>query len=161
MIERACAPTFHVKENMISERYDAESFLRCLRGCDLPRFQTAAEEELRQVDLTCRRAWNEGNSVPPTAPRYLNFLRRLVAWLDSSGETRVRLAPELRDPWRDIVVRLVETGQLSPKALRSLGRARPGAAAGAAPGSRYQPFRATTGAGAVAGAALSQAPTSV
>ena len=115
---------------MISERYDAEEFLRCLRGCDLPRLQSAAEDELRQVDLTCRRAWNEGLSVPPTAPRYLNFLRRLVAWLDSGGETRVRLAPELREPWRGIIVRLVETRQLGPRALRSLGRARAGAAAG-------------------------------
>ena len=139
---------------MISERYDAEEFLRCLRGCELPRLQSAAEEELRLVDLTCRRAWNEGNSVPPTAPRYLNFLRRLVAWLDSGGETRVRLAPELREPWREIIVRLVETKQLSSKALRSLGRSRPAAAL---PGSKYQPFRATAG----TTAALSQAPTSV
>jgi hypothetical protein len=113
---------------MISERYSADEFLRVLRGCDLPRLQTAAEDELRQVDLTCRRAWNEGLSVPPTAPRYLNFLRRLVAWLDSGGETRVRLAPELREPWRAIIVRLVETGQLGPRALRSLGRARAAAA---------------------------------
>ena len=138
---------------MISERYDAEEFLRTLRGCDLPRLQTAAEDELRLVDLTCRRAWNEGNSVPPTAPRYLNFLRRLVAWLDSAGETRVRLAPELRDAWRDIIVRLVETEQLRPKALRSLGRPRPGAP----PGSTYQDFRAI----GTATAARSQPRTSV
>ena len=118
---------------MISERYNAEDFLRAMRSCDLPRLQSAAEEELRQVDLMCRRAWNDGQSVPPTAPRYLNFLRRLVAWLDSGGEIRVRLASELRDPWRVLIVRLVETGQLGPRALRSLGRGR--AATTAAPAS--------------------------
>ena len=109
---------------MISDRYDPADFLRAVTHCDLLRLQTVTEEELRVVDLLCRRAWNDGKSVPATAPRYLNFLRRLSAWLDAGGEVRVRMAPELRDTWRGIVHRLVEKGQLTPAALRCLGRRR-------------------------------------
>jgi hypothetical protein len=111
---------------MISDRYDAADFLKAVLNCDLLRLQALVDEELRVVDLTCRRAWNDGRSVPATAPRYLNFLRRLTAWLDAGGEARVRLSPELRDTWRTLVVRLVEKGQLKPQALRSLGRKRSG-----------------------------------
>ena len=109
---------------MISDRYDAADFLRAVTNCDLLRLQRVVDEELREVDLLCRRAWNEGRSVPPTAPRYLNFLRRLSAWLDAGGEARVRLSPDLRDTWRALVTRLVEKGQLTPAAMRSLGRKR-------------------------------------
>ena len=109
---------------MISERFDPAEFLRAVANCDLLRLQTMTEEELRLVDLMCRRAWNDGKSVPATAPRYLNFLRRLCAWLDAGGEVRVRLAPELRDTWRALVHRLVDKGQLTPAALRCLGRRR-------------------------------------
>jgi hypothetical protein len=111
---------------MISDRYDPADFLKAVMNCDLLRLQTVVEEELRVVDLTCRRAWNDGQSVPATAPRYLNFLRRLSAWLDAGGESRVRLSPDLRDPWRVMIHRLVEKGQLKPTALRSLGRKRTG-----------------------------------
>ena len=107
---------------MISDRFDPADFLRAAMSCDLLRLQSMTEEELRVVDLTCRRAWNDGRSVPATAPRYLNFLRRLSAWLDAGGEARVRLAPELREAWRTLIVRLVEKGQLRPSALRCLGR---------------------------------------
>lgn len=107
---------------MISDRFDAAQFLTVVTNCDLLRLQSLTEEELRAVDLTCRRAWNDGKSVPATAPRYLNFLRRLSAWLDAGGESRVRLSPELRGPWRVLIERLVEKGQLTPRALRSLGR---------------------------------------
>ena len=109
---------------MISDRYDPADFLRAVAQCDLLRLQAVTEEELRVVDLTCRRAWNDGKSVPATAPRYLNFLRRLSAWLDAGGEVRVRLSPELRDAWRALVHRLVDKGQLTPAALRCLGRRR-------------------------------------
>jgi hypothetical protein len=109
---------------MISDRYDAADFLKAVAHCDLLRLQGVVEEELRVVDLTCRRAWNDGRSVPSTAPRYLNFLRRLSAWFDAGGEARMRLSPELRENWRVLVVRLVESGQLPPVALRSLGRRR-------------------------------------
>jgi len=111
---------------MISDRYDPADFLKAVMKCDLLRLQTVVEEELRVVDLTCRRAWNDGQSVPATAPRYLNLLRRLSAWLDAGGESRVRLSPDLRDPWRVMIHRLVEKGQLKPTALRSLGRKRTG-----------------------------------
>ena len=121
---------------MISDRYSPEDFLRAVAECDLLRLQAVTEEELRVVDLTCRRAWNEGLSVPPTAPRYLNFLRRLCAWLEAGGEARVRLTPDLREHWKKLVCRLVEKGQLSPRALRCLGRNR-----GAAhPGQTHRPF---------------------
>lgn len=109
---------------MISDRFEPADFLRAVAHCDLLRLQTITEEELRVVDLTCRRAWNDGRSVPATAPRYLNFLRRLSAWLDAGGEARVRLSPELRDVWRQMIHRLVEKGQLTPAALRCLGRKR-------------------------------------
>ena len=109
---------------MISDRYDPADFLKAVMNCDLLRLQSVVEEELRVVDVTCRRAWNDGRSVPATAPRYLNFLRRLCAWLDAGGEARVRLSPELRDVWKALVYRLVETGQLKPAALRTLGRKR-------------------------------------
>ena len=109
---------------MISDRYDPSEFLKAVAHCDLLRLQAVVEEELRVVDLTCRRAWNDGRSVPATAPRYLNFLRRLSGWLDAGGEARVRLSPELRDTWKTLVHRLVDSGQLKPAALRSLGRKR-------------------------------------
>ena len=109
---------------MISDRYDAADFLRAVGSFDLLRLQTVVDEELREVDLMCRRAWNEGRSVPATAPRYLNFLRRMSAWLDAGGEARVRLSPDLREPWRSLVTRLVDKGQLTQRALRSLGRRR-------------------------------------
>ena len=109
---------------MISDRFDAADFLRAVANCDLLRLEAMTEEEFRVVDLTCRRAWNDGRSVPPTAPRYLNFLRRLCGWLDARGEARVRLSPELRDAWRTLICRLVEKGQLTPRALHTLGRKR-------------------------------------
>ncbi|MEO6435153.1 MAG: hypothetical protein ABIP55_05270, partial [Tepidisphaeraceae bacterium] len=74
---------------MISEQFNAGDFLRAVGRCDLLRLQSTTDEELRVVDLICRRAWNDGRSVPATAPRYLNFLRRLSAWLDAGGESRV------------------------------------------------------------------------
>jgi hypothetical protein len=109
---------------MISDRYEPADFLKAVTNCDLLRLQTVVEEELRVVDLMCRRAWNDGRSVPATAPRYLNFLRRLSSWLNAGGDARVRLTPELRDPWCVMIHRLVDKGQLKPVALRSLGRKR-------------------------------------
>jgi hypothetical protein len=109
---------------MISDRYEPADFLKAVTNCDLLRLQAVVEEELRVIDLMCRRAWNDGRSVPATAPRYLNFLRRLSGWLDAGGDARVRLTPELRDPWRVMIHRLVDKGQLKPTALRSLGRKR-------------------------------------
>ena len=44
---------------MISDRYDPADFLKAVMNCDLLRLQTVVEEELRVVDLTCRRAWND------------------------------------------------------------------------------------------------------
>ncbi len=109
---------------MISDRFDPADFLRAVANCDLLRLQAVTEEELRVVDLTCRRAWNDGRSVPPTAPRNHNLQPRLSAWLVSGGEARVRLSPDLREHWRALVCRLVEKGQLTPAALRTLGRKR-------------------------------------
>ena len=106
---------------MVSPGFSPTEFLAAVGECDLLRLQSLAEEELRQADTTCRRAWNEGRSVPPTAPRYLNFLKRLIAWLDTGGQSRARLAPEVREPWRALGERLVAKGQLDPVALRSLG----------------------------------------
>ncbi len=75
---------------MISERFSPAEFLTAVADCDLLRLQSVTEEELRLVDVACRRAWNDGRSVSPDAPRYLNFLRRLCAWLNAGGESRVR-----------------------------------------------------------------------
>ena len=106
---------------MVSPGFNATEFLTAVGECDLLRLQSLAEEELREADTVCRRAWNEGRSVPPTAPRYLNFLKRLIAWLDTGGQSRARLAPEVREPWVALGERLVAKGQLNPDALRSLG----------------------------------------
>jgi hypothetical protein len=119
---------------MISERFSPAEFLKAVESCDVLRLQATTEEELRAVDVTCRRAWNDGRSVPPTAPRYLNFLRRLSGWLDAGGESRVRLSPELREAWRIMIGRLVDKGQLAPRALRSLGRNRTASRFRPAPG---------------------------
>jgi hypothetical protein len=119
---------------MISERFSPADFLKAVQHFDLLRLQAMTEEELRAIDLTCRRAWNAGRSVPPTAPRYLNFLRRMCSWLEARGEARVRLSPELREPWRAMVQVLVDKGQLTQRALRCLGRSRNSARGNPAPG---------------------------
>ena len=109
---------------LISERFDAEEFVRAAVGWNRLRLESEIEHELRAAELLAERAWVAREQPPRACRAYAAFLKRTAEWLVSGAAPR-HTRHQTRALMLTLGQALLARGQVEPESLRNLQPRRP------------------------------------